>query len=1489
MLNTNLFAQISDTSQISCYDNEYLSDCPKKGETFYGQDGSYRINPQSLTKLDSNGNALPAQATKWSMVKDNVTGLIWALKQDYDFKPSDNNPNDADNTYCWSCSDNKTTATLIDDLNDQAFGSKHDWRLPDIKELMSIMNLSSVYCVIDGSYFEIPIKSYWSSTGSIHDPSSAWYLNLTTGRIDISQKSGPNHVIAVSGETLFSSKDLVDNQNNTITDISTGLMWYALPSDSAISWSDALSYCENLEIEGYSDWRLPNAKELISIVDYQQYSPAINTTYFPHIVTSDYWSSSTYKYASHAWQISLTNGVLSCENKKNKCYALAVRGGQNILTDSFVIHQPGAATIWPLGKNMRISWDTAGISETVKISLSREGGLQNTFNAVISEITDNDGQFDWLVAGPDSFNCVLKIEFLGNSNYSATSGLFSIISLDISEIENQETFEDTPIEVPFTIEPFENDACDMAVTSDFDSAFIDKMNVSYTESCQNRTIEIFPKKDMYGKTDITIRVENNKGAQVSSSFQLNIIPVNDCPQFTVTSNTISVEADNQTYTFNLATDIKPGPFNENNQQLYFEITSDKDLDKYFENEPTVLTSGELVFKTRYQSKIINLNINLRDNGGTDNGGCNSSQQVPVNITLNSCGLRIISTNEDLFGDGFETRGTTVMGKRIQVHKCAAELNRFEVIGKLPRSLVLIDDTISGTFSEKGTFDFSIEVYDNDQHWDTENYSIEVVDKLSIPTKTELPSAIIGQSYPSNNTITITGGKQPYTIALYENAASFSITISTDNGVIRIEDIMADIGTYDFTICVDSKDNQSITKVFTLAVVEPLRITTTRLYDGIVSKDYNMKLGADGGCDNEPYTWHISADDKLPKGIEFDTETGILSGKPEEQGIHILLFSVEDMDGHTTYAFLTLDIRNEISIENTYLPPVTSNERYQQQIYVNGGFPPYTYHCTGPHWLNIDAKKGLLQGTPTEFEQTTIQVDIWDSRYTPEPSHFSQSLAITVTDQVMIQNEWKLPVQQNKSVDIELLARGDFPPYSWSFEGFMPQGMTINDNKIVGQTEQSGSYFFTITVQAENSKNSKEFHMNVYEPLKISTSVIEEPNINKPYYQIFSTTGGMGGIFWEYIGYLPEGLYFDNKTGIITGTPVSSPPSFDFTLKAFDSIGNNIEKEFAMKVWGKNVEIIDDDIYDGIINQDYSASIHAFWGVPPYTWNIIGALPEGLIFKQTDPFYSTIQGKPTKTGIYHFTVSVSDISAYVNSARKEYTITIQDSDTLMITTQYLKEAITTDEGNYYDHIHVAGPYPKYAFEIVSGKLPVGLTLNSDTGDITGTITSESKPEEFKIKVTGIKEDSQNDHSCEKVFLLRVISPVVIKTTGIIDFDQWNDYQYPLNADDGISPYLWSIASGHLPGGLNLDPFTGLISGVPYECGEFDITIKVKDSARNLNYDTRQLERFHVNCVNLFDVMDILRILTGIEDVRTHIKGMDEKTGLDDLIFTIQHSE
>ncbi|ETR64770.1 MAG: hypothetical protein OMM_15368, partial [Candidatus Magnetoglobus multicellularis str. Araruama] len=90
-----LSSRIPDTGQTQCYDNEKEIPCPNPCEDFYGQDGNYIINPQSFTKLDDQGNDLSDTATEWTMVRDNVTGLIWEVKTD------DGSVHDKDNTYTW--------------------------------------------------------------------------------------------------------------------------------------------------------------------------------------------------------------------------------------------------------------------------------------------------------------------------------------------------------------------------------------------------------------------------------------------------------------------------------------------------------------------------------------------------------------------------------------------------------------------------------------------------------------------------------------------------------------------------------------------------------------------------------------------------------------------------------------------------------------------------------------------------------------------------------------------------------------------------------------------------------------------------------------------------------------------------------------------------------------------------------------------------------------------------------------------------------------------------------------------------------------------------------------------------------------------------------------------------------------------------------------------------------------------------------------------
>ena len=129
-----------------------------------------------------------------------------------------------------------------------------------------------------------------------------------------------------------------DNGDETITDNCTNLRWQkcsqglsgadcATGAATTSYWADALSYCEGLDFAGQTDWRLPNVKELQSIVNYQNYGPAINTTYFPATQSDYYWSGTAYESdPASAWGVDFGGGSVDGGGKDaNLIYVRCVR------------------------------------------------------------------------------------------------------------------------------------------------------------------------------------------------------------------------------------------------------------------------------------------------------------------------------------------------------------------------------------------------------------------------------------------------------------------------------------------------------------------------------------------------------------------------------------------------------------------------------------------------------------------------------------------------------------------------------------------------------------------------------------------------------------------------------------------------------------------------------------------------------------------------------------------------------------------------------------------------------------------------------------------------------------------------------------------------------------------------------------------------------------------------------------------------------------
>jgi hypothetical protein len=119
----------------------------------------------------------------------------------------------------------------------------------------------------------------------------------------------------------------------TIIDNNTGLEWEektAANVGDLFTWINAFAYIDSLNtanFAGHNDWRLPNVKELQSIVDYGRFTPSIDPIFGPTAV-SNYWSSTTVASGPFgAWFVNFSLGIVATADKNNFLHVRAVRGG----------------------------------------------------------------------------------------------------------------------------------------------------------------------------------------------------------------------------------------------------------------------------------------------------------------------------------------------------------------------------------------------------------------------------------------------------------------------------------------------------------------------------------------------------------------------------------------------------------------------------------------------------------------------------------------------------------------------------------------------------------------------------------------------------------------------------------------------------------------------------------------------------------------------------------------------------------------------------------------------------------------------------------------------------------------------------------------------------------------------------------------------------------------------------------------------------------
>lgn len=221
-----------------------------------------------------------------------------------------------------------------------SLGGYSDWRLPSGQELLSINHFDHINPAMDTAYFTKTIAEYWwTNERRADDTSKVWAVNAGGGigahpKTEALAAGGTKHfwVRAVRNlvSTSFSISHFTDNNNGTLTDNYTGLMWQKTPIGKTYTWDSALFYASSFSLAGFSDWRLPTIKELQSLNDPKLVNPSFDKNVFSNLVVGDYWAStSLFNTGSKAWDINTQYGIVTQHDKTIAEHVLLVRGGKD--------------------------------------------------------------------------------------------------------------------------------------------------------------------------------------------------------------------------------------------------------------------------------------------------------------------------------------------------------------------------------------------------------------------------------------------------------------------------------------------------------------------------------------------------------------------------------------------------------------------------------------------------------------------------------------------------------------------------------------------------------------------------------------------------------------------------------------------------------------------------------------------------------------------------------------------------------------------------------------------------------------------------------------------------------------------------------------------------------------------------------------------------------------------------------------------------------
>jgi hypothetical protein len=601
---------------------------------------------------------------------------------------------------------------------------------------------------------------------------------------------------------------------------------------------------------------------------------------------------------------------------------------------------------------------------------------------------------------------------------------------------------------------------------------------------------------------------------------------------------------------------------------------------------------------------------------------------------------------------------------------------------------------------------------------------------------------------------------------------------------------------------------------TINVVGTVKISTAGLTEAPLGKPYSTSVDATGGTG--AFTWSVSGG-SLPPGLSLDPTSGGITGTATKRGTYTFSAHLADAGPPTQFATakLTVKVVRQLAVTTSSLPGGTVGTTYSQPLAAVGGTPAYTWSVspgTGslPAGLRLNRKTGVISGQPTSAGVSNFVVQVTDAAAPSQSS--TESLSISVVNPLTLTTLTLPTAVLDSPYTNTLAAFGGAQPYTWSVvTGTLPAGLTLSPGSgtISGTPTALGQT--TITIQVTDSKEpslavTRSFVLNVVDGFGSTTSSLADGKVGQAYSAQLSATGGVTPYVWSLTGTLPPGLTL-SPSGAISGTPTSTG-IFPFTAQIVDSSSPPLSVNASLSITVVSpLRITTKALREAVTGIGYNVTVGAVGGTGPYSWSILsGSLPRGLTLS---PDTGAISGTALTTGTSTFTISVAD-----SDTPTAHTASLSTSILVV-------KPITFSEPNPPDGVvglpyqaltpnHVTGGSGAYTWSITSGSPPAGLSLDTGTGAISGSISGEAAlgPANFTITVADANDPTliaSKPVSIDVVGQLSMAVPV-LSATALSPFSE----DLSQFVTGGVAPYSFSVQGAD---GLTTNPATGMMSGTP----------------------------------------------------------------------------